>query len=46
MVGTTGTSATQAGLASATPPSFVICSGRLLSNVANRIPAELSRFGT
>ena len=42
----TGTSATQAGLASATPPSSTVCSGRPLSDIANRNPAELSHFGT
>jgi hypothetical protein len=42
----TGTSATQAGFASATTPSSIVCSGRPLLDIANLNPAELSRFGT
>jgi len=36
--GITGTSATQAGFASATTPSSTVCSGRSLLNIATRNP--------
>jgi hypothetical protein len=44
--GAVGTSATQAGCGAGTVPSSAACSGRPLLNIANRNPAELSRFGT
>jgi hypothetical protein len=44
--GAVGTSATQAGCGAGRVPSSAACSGRPLLNIANRNPAELSRFGT
>jgi hypothetical protein len=41
-----GTNATQAGFASARTPSPIVSPGRSVSGIANRNPAELSRFGT
>jgi hypothetical protein len=41
---TIGTSATQAGPASALAPSSAVCSGRPLLDIANRNPAETVAF--